>query len=586
MAAIRPGRGLVTTLALALIASASLAVWFVSMEAGKRRALAALDDELGVLARALESEIERFRYLPAVVARDSRILAALSAPSPDAIARANDYLKAIRSDSRADELFVMGLDGYTIAASNHAEPGSFVGENYRFRPYYKDALTRGAGRYYAVGATTGIPGYFLSSAIQDDGGQTIGVAIVKVDMSGIEDTWTDVRTILGVADAEGVIFLTGHAPWKYRPLRPLDAAALAAIDEARRYGNIDIAAARPVFAGTGPLPETIRVEGEDFRRLLREVHIEPDGWRLIGLPSLAPIRADSTLLALVTALVGLLAAGIALYMHQRRQLMRARLEAHADLERRVVERTAELHAAQASLIQTAKLAALGRMSAAIVHEVSQPLAAMENTLASTGLLAARGENEAVAARVRSARDLVRRIQRTVKLLKSFARNEPVPLETVDVGRSLVVALELAQPRANADGVAIGLVAPENPLRVRANATRLEQVMLNLLVNALDAVQGHDAPEVALWCEQDDRTVRIFVSDNGPGIPDHLRDRIAEPFFTTKVTGEGLGLGLSLSRAILDEFDGRMRFERPAQGGCRVCIELPAIEATPHREAAE
>ena len=586
MATIRLGRGLVTTLALTLIALSAASVWFVSMEAGKRRALAALDQELGVVSRALESEIERFRYLPAVVARDSRILDVLAHPSPGAVALANDYLQTIRGVSRADELYVMGLDGYTVAASNHAEPSSFVGQNYRFRPYFKDALASGAGRYYAVGATTGIPGYFLSSAISDSRGEVVGVAIAKVDMSGIEHAWTDSGTIFGVADAEGVIFLTGHAPWKYRPLRPLDASALAAIDEARRYGDIDLSAARPVLAGTGPLPDTLLVEGEDTGRLLRQVRIEPEGWRLIGLPSLAPIHANSTLLALLTALAGLLAAGAALYFHQRRLLVRARLDAHADLERRVVERTAELHAAQASLIQTAKLAALGRMSAAIVHEVSQPLAAMENTLASTGVLAARGETEAVAAKVRSARDLVRRIQRTVKLLKSFARNERVPLELLDVGRSLAVAAELAMPRASSEGVVIDVMVPPQPLLVRANATRLEQVVLNLLVNALDAVSGRDAPEVRLWCEQKGVLVRIFVRDNGPGIPDDLRDRIAEPFFTTKVTGEGLGLGLSLSRAILDEFEGGMRFETPHGGGCLVCIELPAAGMVPHREAAE
>src|SRR5690606_3193166 len=231
--------------------------------------------------------------------------------------------------------------------------------------------------------------------------------------------------------------------------------------------------------------------------------IEPDGWRLLGLASLAPIHANSLLLALLTALAGLLIAGAGLYMRQRRQLARARLHAHAELERRVVERTAELNKqvedrrraeaelrqAQESLIQAAKLAALGRMSAAIVHEVSQPLAAMENTLASTGLLAARGDAAAVADKVRSARDLVRRIQRTVKLLKSFARNEPVRLEPVDVDKAMAVAVDLAAPRAIEQGVTVTLRPPSASPMVLANVTRLEQVILNLVINALDAVKG-------------------------------------------------------------------------------------------------
>lgn len=592
-------RGLVAILALALIASAASAVWFISLETGKRRALAALDDELHVLARTVEGEIERFRYLPAVIARDRRILDVLASPEPATIERANAYLEAVRTDSGADELYVMKLDGLAVAASNHAEPTSFVGENYQYRPYFTDALARGEGRYYAVGATTGIPGYFLSSVIRDNG-RIVGVAIVKVDMRKIEATWTDARSIVAVTDADGVVFLTGHAPWKYRPLQALSEETLLDLARTRKYGSADLASANPIFSDAGRLPETALVDGEDARRLVLQVGIEPDGWRLLGLASLAPIRANSLLLALLTALAGLLIAGAGLYMRQRRQLTRARLHAHAELERRVVERTAELNRqvedrrraeaelrqAQESLIQAAKLAALGRMSAAIVHEVSQPLAAMENTLASTGLLASRGDAAAVADKVRSARDLVRRIQRTVKLLKSFARNEPVRLEPVDVDKAMAVAVELAAARATEQGAQVKLRKSSSPPSVLANTTRLEQVILNLVVNALDAVKERPEGEVELWSEHDGERVRLFVRDNGIGIPDHLRDRIAEPFFTTKLTGEGLGLGLSISRAILDEFGGGMNFETREEGGCTFRIDLPAISENRLREAAE
>lgn len=584
---------------LALIALASLAVWAASLENGKRNALAALDDELSILSRAVESEIERYRYLPAVVAQDRRILVALRSETPRVVASANAYLKQVRTESRADELFVMDLDGRTVAASNHGEPTSFIGQNYRFRPYFRNAIANGAGRYYAVGATTGIPGYFLSSAIRD-GERIVGVAIVKVDMSEMENAWRDARAIMGVADAEGVLFLTANSLWKYRPLRAVGEDALDTIAATRRYGSIDLATSVPLFPGSGPLPEVVRLEGEETRQLLRQVRIEPDGWRLIGMASLAPIQANSLLLALLTSLAGLLAAGFGLYMLQRRQLISAKLDAHAQLERRVVERTAELareiedrrraeadlREAQESLIQAAKLAALGRMSAAIVHEVSQPLAAMENTLASTGILATRGETEAVAQKVRAARDLVRRIQRTVKLLKSFARNEPATLEQVDLARAMSVAAELAAPRVASEGASMTLAPPSRPVWVLANTTRLEQVILNLLVNALDAVSGRPSATVTVWCEQDGDAARLFVRDNGPGIPENLRDRIAEPFFTTKVTGEGLGLGLSISRAILDEFEGRMTFETGENGGCTFCIALPVVEAASRREAAE
>jgi two-component system C4-dicarboxylate transport sensor histidine kinase DctB len=569
--------------------------WFGAMEAGKRRLLARMDSELAVLVRSVDSEVERFRYLPSVVARDGRIRAALASRAPADVEAADRYLAAVRADSHADELYVMAADGLTIAASNYAEPSSFVGENYRFRPYYQDALAKGAGRYYAVGVTTGEPGYFLSSAI-GDGGRVVGVAVVKVDMRPLEQTWAESGTFAAVSDRDDVIFLTGHAAWKYRPLRPLPAHVLAQVAAARKYDGVDLAAAVPVFP-SGSSDRTIDIPESGGAHLLRSVAMAPDGWQLWTASSLAPVRANAMLVALLAAFGAMLVSGVGLYLRQRRLLVRAKLEQHDLLERRVVARTAELareiddrrraedelREAQASLIHAAKLAALGRMSTAIVHEVSQPLAAMENTLASTGLLAERGDAEAVAGKVRQARDLVRRIQRTVKSLKSFARNEQGRLESVDVERAVAAAVEVAAHRIAAEGVALEVEAPAVPVRVRANAVRLEQVILNLVTNALDAVAGRSRPTVRIRTGRAGGNVHIHVEDNGPGIAEAVRTRIAEPFFTTKVGGQGLGLGLSISRAIVADLGGSLDFASAPGGGCTFTVVLP--EAAPAVAAA-
>jgi two-component system C4-dicarboxylate transport sensor histidine kinase DctB len=591
----------VTLLSLGLAATLLVAwmTWLGAMATGEQRARAALDSQLQVLKRSVESEIGRFRYLPAVVAKDGRIRAALIEGSPDELAAANRYLLAVRNDSRADALYVMKPDGLTIAASNYALPSSFVGENYRFRPYFRDAVATGSGRYYAVGVTTGIPGYFLSSVIRDQG-RIIGVAVVKVDMSSVEQGWRQSGTLAAITDNDGVVFLAGPPGWKYRPLHPLGATALAGIAAARKYDGVDLAASKPIFAAEEPLADGTAVVGLGGRHLLRSVRIDPDGWRLWTAASLAPIRATANLVALLAMLAGLLVSGAGLYWRQRRHLIRTKLEAHDRLEQRVAERTAELNReveerrraemqlrdTQATLIHTAKLAALGRMSAAIAHEVSQPLAAMENTLASTGLLAGRGENERVIAKVATARDIVRRIQRTVKHLKSFARNEPGRREPVGVERCIAAAVELAAHRAEVAGVPIA-VAPVDPgLRVLSESTRLEQVVLNLLANALDAVGGRDDPFVSVEAAPDGDNVRIVVSDNGAGIPETLRERIAEPFFTTKETGEGLGLGLAISRAIIAEYGGTLDFATRDGGGVCFTILLPAEPAEALPEAAE
>jgi two-component system C4-dicarboxylate transport sensor histidine kinase DctB len=592
-------RATLLSLGLAATLLVAYAAWLGAMTTGERHARAALDSQIQVLKRSVESVIERFRYLPAVAARDGRIRAALADGSPDHLAAANSYLMAVRNDSHADALYVMTPDGLTIAASNYNLPSSFVGQNYRFRPYFRDALAIGSGRYYAVGVTTGLPGYFLASVIRD-GERTIGVAVAKVDMSAMERGWRQSGTLAAITDNEGVVFLAGIPGWKYRPLHPLGEAALAGIAAARKYHGIDLAASKPIFADAEPRDDGTAVVGLGGRHLLRSVHIDPDGWRLWAAASLAPIRATANLVALLAMLAGLLVSGAGLYWRQRRHLIRAKLEAHDRLEQRVAERTAELNReveerrraetqlrdTQATLIHTAKLAALGRMSAAIAHEVSQPLAAMENTLASTGLLAGRGENERVVAKVATAREIVRRIQRTVKHLKSFARNEPGRREPVSVERCITAAVELATHRAEAMGVTI-MVSPVDPsIRAMAESTRLEQVVLNLLVNALDAVSDCGDPTVEVETVVEGGHVRIVVSDNGTGVPEALRERIAEPFFTTKETGEGLGLGLAISRAIVDEYDGSLDFGPREGGGMRFVVSLPAAVAVTLPEAAE
>ncbi len=340
----------------------------------------------------------------------------------------------------------------------------------------------------------------------------------------------------------------------------------------------------------------LALRGPDGERLHgRTATIEADGWRVISAAPLARITVASALWAAGAALVAMAATGLAMIFNQRRQITQLRLRQGALLEARVAERTrelaheiearrkteADLRAAQESLVHTEKMAALGRMSAAIVHEMSQPLAAMEATLAAAELSA---DAEKTTARIGTARNLIRRMQRTTKHLKSFSRKEQNTRQITDLNKVAENALDLVAPRAKAAGVAPGFRPSAPAPLVMAGPVRLEQVCLNLLLNALDAVEGRDGAVVTLATGNRDGTAFLAVTDTGTGIAPEDMERVTEPFFSTKIGGEGLGLGLSISQAIVTEFGGRIDIASAPGAGTTVTVALPAAAAL--GEAAE
>lgn len=594
---------------LAVSLLAALGAFVIAERAAFSRLQAGLDQTLIVNRRAIESEIERFRYLPRILGEDVRIRRLLSSPdSRVAQAIANAYLDKVSRQSGAAQLYVLNEQGLTLAASNYREPGSFVGSNYSFRPYFTDAMARGEGRFYAIGVTTGRPGYFLSSRLDfemTDGRRITGVVVAKVELEPLEAAWRSAAAQTAIIDRSGVVVLSGNPAWKYRPLHPLDAETRARILRERTYEGIDPASAPPL---TDNATEVVRdgamLTGSDSGGPLyaRFKRIEPDGWLLLAAAGTAEVRSSAWFWAAAVLLVGLLATGAMHYLEQRRLLLRLRLRQTEMLEQMVEERTrelgreiemrrrteVELRATQEGLIHSEKMAALGRMSSAIVHEVSQPLAALETTLATAETLAGREKAPSAGERVRAARALIRRMQRTVRHLKDFARKDDHERSLIDVDEAIRNALDVTRPRASIVGVAPEFV-PEGPApAIFAVQVKIEQVLINLLVNAFDAVEAHGGQRVTIERSVVDGRVEITVDDDGGGIPPDLLPRIEEPFFSTKLSGEGLGLGLSISTAILREFHGDLRFVSTHGEGTRAIVTLPlaASRIDQHKAAAE
>lgn len=577
--------------ALALLALVGLAAAVLAHGLALKVLLSDLDDRLDrsliLSARAVEAEIERFRALPDVAAEDARIIAASANPADRAaIDTANRYLETVVQHTGAAQLFLLDSAGRAIAASNWATSESLVGEVYEFRPYFRQALAGGRGSYYAIGVTTGRPGYFHSVRIPDAGAGP-GVLVVKIEIEALQAAWQSAEQATAVLDRDGVVILSGVAEWLYRPLAPLAPQVLARMAAERTYDGVALEAAAPLLADGH-----LSAAGQPMRH--RQAALSRDGWQLIAAAPLAPVQATARFWAIGAALLAALLTGILKIWHQRHELTQLRLRQSVELERRVAERTADLarevearrrteadlRAAQDSLIQSEKMAALGRMSTAIVHEISQPLAAMEATLAAAEI-GLPPQDGATAGRIDKARGLVRRMQRTTKHLKSFARRDAGQVEMIDLRQVAANALELIAPRARAAGVAPAYDPPAGPVPARAGPVRMEQVCVNLLLNALDAVEGRAGAEVRLTLGPGPV---LEVADNGTGIAAADLPRVTEPFFSTKDGGEGLGLGLSISRAIVEEFGGSMQIASPPGEGTRVTVRLPDVAL--RREAAE
>ena len=549
---------------------------------------AGLDQSLLLARRAVEAEIDRFRALPDVAGEDARIRAALI--DPRALADANRYLETVAGHAGAPGLFLINAEGRTIAASNWNRPGSFVGQYYSFRPYFRQAIETGRGQFYAIGVTTGVPGFFLSTRVA--AGPMQGVLVVKLDLRPLQETWRSAGAEVALADADGVVFLSGRQDWLYRPLAPLSEDTLSRLAETRAYDGVDLPAAAPLLPRA---PLGADAQGADW--IARLASVQGTGWRLIASRPSGAVTAVAWGWALAAALLALSVAGLFKAWDQRRQIIALRLSQSEKLEAMVATRTADLareveartqaetdlRAAQEHLIHAEKMAALGRMSTAIVHEISQPLAAMEATLTAAEISLDATGGQGIAPRLATAKGLIRRMQRTTRHLKSFGRKEPAEFSLIDLRPVVASAIELVTPRARAIGVMPEF--PEGPaVQVMAGPVRMEQVIVNLLLNALDAVEGRAGAFVRLSLRADAGQALLTVSDSGAGIDAETLPRIAEPFFSTKTSGGGLGLGLSISTAILAEFGGGMDITSTPGEGTTVTVRLPLAE--PIRAAAE
>ncbi|MDA9399698.1 sensor histidine kinase [Bradyrhizobium sp. CCBAU 45389] len=575
--------------ALAAIAAAGWLAYVLALDAAFARMEREANDRLALIASTFDATVARYRYLPAVLSLADPIRELYRDPhDAAATAAANRYLKSLNQGARSAELYVLDSTGLALAASNFDLDSSFVGHNYGFRAYFMDAMRTGEGHYYAVGATTGQPGYFLSHRIVE-GGKTLGVAVVKIDLSALEADWARAGDLVAMEDENGVIFLASREDWKYRPLLPVPAQRLAELNAAQQFGQAIDAA--PVFVPRGDRERVQigRARGRGNVELgdyALQVRPHDQGWRLLLFSDVADARRNASTVAIASVFALIASLLVVLVAYQRRQVVRAKLDAHDVLERRVAERTEELRRTMESLVQSAKLASLGQALAGVAHEINQPLAALITYVASSRVLLRRNEVDRAAANLDLMSSIAERMMALIDHLRMFARKETGTRSAVALAPVVDNAIRLLQYRIANEHIEVVRSAPAEPLHGLANPIRLEQVVVNLLSNAIDAMRDRERRVLGVALGRRDDSAVIEVSDTGAGIaPEHIKS-LFDPFFTTKEIGEGLGLGLSISYGIVREFGGDILVESTPGRGSTFKVVIPVMDVAPasqHRE---
>ncbi|MFJ2546848.1 ATP-binding protein [Pseudomonas sp. NPDC087612] len=543
-----------------------------SMVEDARRA----NEQLGLYATSLHTLIERYRALPAVLALDPELISALRGPVAGPVQDAlNRKLERINGAANSSTLELLDRTGLAVAASNWRLPSTYVGSNYGFRPYFKQTRSQGSGRFYAVGVTSGVPGYFLSSAVHDENSRFLGAMVVKLEFPELEREWRQGSDILLVSDARGIIFIANQDGWRYRELQPLSSADRAELAATRQYDKQPLVPLQHhILSSFDANSHLMRVQGPEGSTdyLWESLPLEAEGWTLHLLRK-PQVSDDGRNAALAAAAVWLSLVFALLFISQRLRLARLRQRSREELERLVEARTRDLRTAQEGLVQSAKLAALGQMSAALAHEINQPLTTQRMQLATLRLLLDNQRLDEARQALEPLEQMLTRMAALTGHLKTFARNSPSGLrERLDLATVVDQALQLLDARIRAEDVSVALYLAR-PAWVRGDAIRLEQVLINLLRNALDAMAEKSYKRLEVRIDAEQEHWRLSVLDSGGGIPAEHLGSVFDPFFTTKPVGEGLGLGLAISYGIIHEAGGRLQVENQP-GGARFSLTLP------------
>ena len=512
------------------------------------------------------SELQRNSVVPLLLARDPELINALNGAT---FTQTSSRLISFQSEIGAAGIQLLDATGHVVAATDRNTLGGMLGE----AAFFSEAI-RSTDTVFTADQREG-GGYaftFARSVLSEN--QTVGVVVVEVDLMKYELSWSGFTDAVLVTDNAGRVILSTEPLWRGLPLEQALAvqSAPSAIQRALR-ATTDWTQDRPDAYLSGDAV------------IQNEAQIPFRGWRLVSFTKYDSIREQVNGALALEIMAFAIFLAVTFYVLSRRALSQSNFfqresaelrQLNLRLQREIAEREKVQHdlaVAEQTLAQSSKLAALGEMSAAVSHELNQPLAAMKTYLAGARLLLQRKRPDEALSSFQRIDDLIERMGAITRQLKSYARKGGEAFEPIDFRASVSAALAMMEPQLKSRAVKITRTMPRVPVMVMADRIRLEQVIINLLRNALDATKMTAEPQVDLILSQGESAV-LTVRDNGHGIAD--LGNLFEPFYTTKKPGDGVGLGLAISSGIVNDLKGRLFARNASAGGAVFEVQLPLL----------
>jgi len=521
---------------------------------------------LALYSGNMVSELQRNSIVPRLLASDAELIGALNSNDYQ---RTSQRLLSFVDEIGAAAILLLDSDGLVVAATNRNR----LGETQRNLPHFREAARASQTVFTTHKHDTDVYDFAYSRKILSNN-KPLGVIVVEVDLRKFQSAWAGISDAVIVAAAGGQILLAtenswvGLPEWEALALRSAPSAIDRAIQATQDW---TVLSADAYMQGKAVMRQEIQVP---FR-----------GWNMVLFTTYGGIRQRVNAVLALEIMGFSIFLALAFYQLSRQTLTRALFfqqesvdlrQLNIRLQREISERKKvekNLEVAEQTLAQSSKLAALGEMSAAVSHELSQPLAAMKTYLAGAKLLLQRKRLEEALSSFQRIDDLIGRMSAITRQLKSYARKGGEELVPVDVRMAVNGALEIMEPQLKSRQISLSKTMPSAPVMILGDQLRLEQVVVNLLRNALDAISAVPTPEIELLLLGGE-TASLTVRDNGEGISD--LDDLFEPFFTTKKPGDGVGLGLAISSGIITDLGGRLVARNSEATGAVFEVTLPIL----------